>query len=415
MEGRLLAGRPLDEGPEPLSEHLARLGPLPDRHHGLINEVTASGLLGRGGAAFPAGTKWHTVAQRAAGDARVLVNGAEGEPLSAKDRTLMALRPHLVLDGALLAADAVAARGIVIYVGERHHAARNALQVALRERHLSRARPRVPIRLVAAPNAYVAGEESAAVHHVNAGDARPTSVPPRPFERGVDGRPTLVQNVETLAHVALIARLGQAWYRSAGRARAPGTALVTVHGASRPGVREIEYGTRVRELAALTGVEQSSVGAVLVGGYFGSFVAAERAFGLALDPIELRQSDLALGSGVVAFLEQSDCGVAATASILEYLAAQSAAQCGPCVFGLRAIADSVAGVAQRRATAADFERLTRWQMQLAGRGACHHPDGAANLLASAFAAFADDFALHVNHRRCVTGRSSASAASAVAA
>jgi NADH:ubiquinone oxidoreductase subunit F (NADH-binding) len=415
VEARLLAGRPLDAGPESLSEHLARLGPLPVRRSDLISEVSASGLLGRGGGAFPVGRKWATVADYADGDGRLLVNGAEGEPLSAKDRTLMALRPHLVLDGALLAAHAVGAREVVVYVGEGHRAARNALTAALRERHFSSVRPRVPVRLVAAPDAYVAGEESAAVHYVNAGDARPTSVPPRPYERGIDGRPTLVQNVETLAHVALIARLGEAWYRSAGRTRTPGTALVTVHGVRRPGVREIEYGTGLADIANLTGVDQSSVGAVLVGGYFGSFVAPDRALGLALDPIELRASGVALGAGVVAFIERSECGVAATAGILEYMASQSAAQCGPCVFGLRAIADTVVAVAQRRATAADFERLARWQSQLMGRGACHHPDGVANLLASAFAAFDTDFATHVNDRRCVTARMAASPGLRVAA
>src|SRR2546429_3946043 len=179
-------------------------GPLamPSSRH-LIGELESANLLGRGGAAFPVGRKWRAVAERASGRAVVLANGAEGEPLSLKDRTLMATRPHLVIDGALLAAEAVGAPDIIIYVGAGPRAAEAAIRGALAERS-NQLRSRV--RMMSAPDGYVAGEESAAVHFINAGDARPTTTPPRPFERGVDGRPTLVQNVESLAMAAQIAR-----------------------------------------------------------------------------------------------------------------------------------------------------------------------------------------------------------------
>ena len=211
---RLLAGPPLAAGAESFADHKARLGRLPAVDGAsLIATLEASGLSGRGGAGFPVGRKWRTVAQAAGDWPVVLVNGAEGEPLSAKDRALMVTRPHLVLDGALVAAAAVGADQIVLYVGEAHTAARAALGRAVLERG-----PQVSqhFRLVAAPARYVAGEESAAVHYIDTGDARPTSVPPRPYERGIGGRPTLVQNVESLAHVALIARHGDGWYRGAG-------------------------------------------------------------------------------------------------------------------------------------------------------------------------------------------------------
>ncbi len=400
MEPRLFAGPPLAAGAESLGAHLERLGPLPVGRLDLTDELAASGLLGRGGAAFPVARKWRSVAERGAGDARLLVNGAEGEPLSAKDRTLMALRPQVVVDGALLAADAVGAREIVFYIGAAQQKARAAVAHALGERRSARRRPTVSIRLIAAPDAYVAGEESAAVHFVNAGDARPTTTPPRPFERGIAGRPTLVQNAETLAHVALIARFGSSWYRALGRGATPGSGLLTLHGVRARGVREVEFGTTVGELAAGAGLDQDDMHAVLLGGYFGAFVTPERAMGLALDPLGLRGAGLGLGSGVVAFLGRSECGVRTTAGVIEYMAAQSAAQCGPCVFGLRAIADTVAAVANLHAMPADIERLRRWNTQLVGRGACHHPDGAASLLASAFDVFATEFALHVNHRSC---------------
>lgn len=403
MMPRLLAGPPLAAGAESLAGHHRRLGPLPpagDRR-ALISVLADSGLLGRGGAGFPVARKWSTVAERAKGQAIVLANGAEGEPLSAKDRTLMATRPHLVLDGAELAADAVGAEQIVLYVGREHRAARAALRTALAERARDRG---IPVSLIAAPSTYVAGEESAAVHYVNESDARPTGSNPRPFERGIADRPTLVQNVETLAHAALIARNGDAWYRELG-GTTRGSALVTIGGVARPdgvarrGVTEIAIGTPVRELAERAGAP-AGARAVLLGGYFGGWLPAGEAWDLPLDPATLREAGSAFGCGVVAFLGPTSCGVEATARIMDYMAGQSAAQCGPCVFGLRAIADAMARLAGGPAAAGDLERLARWSNQLAGRGACRHPDGAVGLLHSALRVFADEFAEHQRTRSC---------------
>ena len=215
---RVLAGASPAAGRESLADHERRLGPRPTATD-LIGILDASGLLGRGGAGFPVARKWAAVAERGDGRAVILANGAEGEPLSSKDKAIMSARPHLVLDGAELAAEAVGADRIVVYVGEGHRAARMAIEAAATERMaVSRGgRSQIPIDLVTAPHTYIAGEESAAVHYLNVGDARPTAIPPRPFERGVGGRATLVQNVESLAQVALIARHGDGWYRELGR------------------------------------------------------------------------------------------------------------------------------------------------------------------------------------------------------
>lgn len=382
---RLLDGPPPASGPERLASHLHRLGPLPSAA-GLIPLLEASGLRGRGGAGFPVGRKWRTVAERRSGRAAVLANGAEGEPLSLKDRVLMAARPHLVLDGALLAAAAVGAGDIYLYVGTEHRAARAALQAAVLER--GDAAPRV--RIVDAPPGYVAGEESAAVHFVNEGLALPTSTPPRPFQRGVGGRATLVQNVESLAVAALLARGGTA-----------GTGLVTLsHGVADPGVREITLGATVGEAVAVGGGLTGPQQAVLLGGHFGSWVGIEESWGLPLDPVALRAHGLGLGTGVLAFLPAGACGVAATAGIVASLAASSAGQCGPCVHGLPAIAAATARLADGAAEAGDLDLLTRWCRELPGRGACRHPDGAAGFVQSALRVFADDFAAHQSYRRC---------------
>ena len=344
MTIRLLAGPTPAVGAESLADHRARLGDLPGRteRSRLIPTLETAGLLGRGGAGFPVARKWAAVAERAKGDAVVLANGAEGEPLSHKDRVLMSSRPHLVLDGLELAAEAVGARRAILYVGSEHAQARGALEHALAERAADRSSTfsRVPITMASPPVSYLAGEESAAVHFVNSGDARPTTVPPRPFEKGVGGKPTLVQNVESLSHAALIARYGDAWYREAGRATTPGTALVTVTGGRRPGVLEIDLGTTIAEVAEWAGVASSPGSPVLLGGYFGGLVAGAEAWRLPLDPAILRGAGTAFGAGVVAFMGDESCGVATTARIMDYMAGSSAAQCGPCVFGLRAIADA---------------------------------------------------------------------------
>ena len=393
----LLAGPDPDTGTEAAGGHLARLGPLPVGGGGLIETLERSGLRGRGGAAFPVAAKWRAVAQRASGTAVVLVNGAEGEPLSRKDRVLMELRPHLILDGAALAAHSVGADEIAVYVGAEHGRAAASLQRAVAERSGEQRRR---IRLVRAPATYVAGEESAAVHYLNDGVALPTATPPRPYQRGVGGRPTLVQNVETLAHVALIARYGDGWYQASGRDASAGTALITLSGAvPNAGVVEVAQGTTIGEVLGAGG-DAAGGQAVLLGGYFGSWVAAEEASALALDPVSLRARRHSLGCGVVAVLPHHRCGVVETARCMSYLAGSSARQCGPCVFGLRAIAAAAERLAATTSDPDDLAGLQRWSHQVVGRGACAHPNGAATLMLSALQVFDHEFALHHEHRRC---------------
>ncbi len=266
----------------------------------------------------------------------------------------------------------------------------------------------VVARVVAAPAGYVSGESTAAVHYLNSKDARPLTTPPRMSERGVRGRPTLVHNVETLAHVALIARRGPAWFRERGRGASRGTALVTVAGPVRhAGVAEIELGTPLAELVELAGGLTGTPQAVLFGGYFGTWARFESAWGLTLDPDTLAGVGLTFGCGLVRLLDDRACGVDYAAQITSFLAAGSARQCGPCMHGLADLAAASTRIAELHAHAADLDDLVRWAGLVAGRGACRHPDGAVQQLSTAMAVFADDFASHAQLGRCLAAGATA--------
>jgi NADH:ubiquinone oxidoreductase subunit F (NADH-binding) len=400
---RLIAGPSLDGAAEGFGDHLARLGTLPTGavERDLIAELEASGLLGRGGAGFPVGRKWRALAEREHGPAVVVANGAEGEIASGKDRLLLARRPHLVIDGALLAAEAIDADEVVLYVGMEHRSAIRAVANALHERDGDAWRR---VRLVVAPAGYLAGEASAAINYIDNADARPTMSPPRPSARGVGGLPTLVQNVESLAYAALIARFGEAWYRSAGRASSGGTALVTVSGGADAGhVQEIDLGTTLGEVAGTVGATASQIRAVILGGYFGTWASVADVWALPLDPEVMRAEGLAFGCGMIGLLPTDRCGVAVTAEIMEFMARASAAQCGPCTFGLRSIAAATSRIALGAGRSSDLADIERWLPLVEGRGACHHPDGAVQLMASALAVFSDEFEQHMRIGRCAVG------------
>jgi NADH:ubiquinone oxidoreductase subunit F (NADH-binding) len=329
----------------------------------------------------------------------VVANGSEGEPASAKDRLLLTRSPHLVLDGISLAAYAVGADRAFLAVHGREVRLAKSLEAAAAVRAAAGI-DTIPIDVVGIPSRYVSSEQSAIVQFLNGGPAVPTFSPPRTHERGYDGRPTLVNNAETLAHVALIARHGDRWFRSAGVPGAPGTMLVTVSGAvSRPGVYEIEAGTPIGALLLSAGGLAEPVQAILTGGYFGSWLPAEIAWRLPLTHRDVRAVGGSLGAGVIVALPAWSCGLAETARVVRYLAAETAGQCGPCVFGLPALADALADLAYqgRGRSVAQIARLTDL---IAGRGACKHPDGATQLARSALAAFCDDAAWHEERGPC---------------
>jgi NADH:ubiquinone oxidoreductase subunit F (NADH-binding) len=303
-----------------------------------------------------------------------------------------------VLDGAEAAAAAVGARRIVIAVGRGDARASAAVAGAIAERHAAGGRAR--FELAAVPDRFVAGEETALVQWLDGGPAKPSFVPPRPYERGVGGRPTLVQNVETLAGIALVARHGSDAYRARGTPAEPGSRLVTLVGdVARPGVAEVDAGTPMA--AVLDGWDGPAARprALLLGGYFGSWVPAGAAHAASLCEADLRPLGASLGAGTIGVLSPHRCGLVETARIVGYLSRESAGQCGPCVFGLQAMAGALHSLAVGdRDAAGAVKRLRRLAPQVAGRGACAHPTGATRLTESALEVFAEEIAHHLAGR-----------------
>ena len=403
---RLLAGVPA-RGAMSLQAHLLTHGPLPQaapmrrrRESPLFAEVERSGLLGRGGASFPLARKLRAVAD-AGRRPVVLVNAAEGEPASMKDRTLLQSVPHLVLDGAQLAAQALGANEIIVAVCSSFDSATERTAAAAAERRGLRGAAGAQIRVAGVPALYLAGQESALIACLDGAGAKPRFTPPLPSEQGVERRPTLVSNVETLAHLALIARHGAQWYRRLGTPSQPGSALVTLGGpVAHPGVYEIEYGSSLSSLLDAAGGVTSEVRAVLFGGYGGAWIDGSLLTSLTLSDEHLAPHRAALGAGVVLLLSAQACPVAETARVARWLAQQSSGQCGPCVNGLHALAASVDALADGNAREGAPQRLERLGSLVFRRGACRHPDGAVEFILSALETFGGAFADHARHGRC---------------
>lgn len=391
-------------GVETAHEYRARGGYRPvGSVAALAAAVEQSGLRGRGGAAFPFAVKVGSVrgGSRAGANAPtgwtetvVVANGEEGEPASVKDRWLLRHRPHLVLDGLRLAAALVGSRRGYVYVSDPEAA--RCVTAALAE--LGGEPPGGPrVAVVRVEPGYVAGEETAAVQAINGGPAKPTDKPPRPFEAGVAGLPTLVSNVETLANLPFLDRWGADAYRAAGTALSPGTFLATVTAAGRPpALYELPHGLPFAELLALHGVAAAGLRGALIGGYFTGLL--DRAvLDLTLDHETLRRAGAGLGCGAIALLT-TECPVAVAAGILNYFDRENAGQCGSCFNGTAAMAAAVTALAEGRAGADDLHRLRRWATVLRGRGACGTLDAACNTAAGLLDRFRDEVAAHLDNR-----------------
>ena len=398
---RVLAGatgRPLS-----LAAHEELFAPTGARG-ALLGELEASGLIGRGGAGFPTWRKAKLIREQRGHHKVVVVNAMEGEPAAHKDQTLLAANPHLVLDGAELLAGVVGAKRVAVCVSRESRASVNHLAHAIHERE-RRAGRAARLELHTPPHRYVAGEESALVHWLDDNESLPQYRPQRPSILHVGHAPVLLDNAETCANVGLIGRFGAAWYRGLGTEAHPGTTLVSVSGAiEHPTVLEVALGTPLRAILAAAGAD-ADPSAVLLGGYGGSWVDPS-ALDLPYANDALGARGLSVGAGVLVVVPRDGCGLVETHRIVRWMANESARQCGPCAFGLPALADDLSHLASgSRDAGVAARRLVERCGVIEGRGACRHPDGVVRMVRSALRAFADDLNGHAAGRACAASRS----------
>lgn len=374
--------------------HLERHGPRPRGGPWAVDAAAAAGLRGCGGGFFPAARKWRA-ALSGRGPVTVVANAAESEPLSGKDAALLQLRPHLVLDGLAILAETLDARAAVVWLHDVERATLACVAAAVDEHE----QPGAPITIRAVPGGYLAGESSAIKRALGGGPLMPQF---QGFGRPPD-RSVLVQNAETLARLALVCRTAGAGrgLPPAGRPAPWRSRLLTVVTPTARRVVEAPAWTRLgAAVTAAAGGQPPTGSAVLLGGYGGAWARWSDVAGLPVDERPLREHGLTLGAGIVAPLWEDTCGVAATAAIAAYLARASAGQCGPCLFGLPAVAQALADLRDGHLRRRGLRRLGDDLAAIEGRGACHHPDGAVRLVRSALGVFADDVAAHAAGRPC---------------
>ncbi len=343
----------------------------------LVDRVDLMRLRGRGGAAFPFAVKL-----RAAAAGRrpvVVVNASEGEPASHKDGALAVTRPHLVLDGALAAAGALGAREVhVIVPHERRHVAA-ALRAAVAERP-----ERERITVHAAADRFVAGQARAVLELMAGRPNLPVTAWQPEAVEGHRGRPTLLSNAETWAHVGRLLLVGDAAYAEQGTAAEPGTTLLTLSGPV-PVVVEEAFGTPLADVVPSEWMSRP----VLVGGFHGAWMSGADVSRARVSVDGLRELDAPLGAG--ALVSPTGCPVVFTSRVVDYLAGQSAGRCGPCLHGMPALAGALRGVVDGTGGTARVEQLAAL---VEGRGACAHPDGTVRLVRSLLTALPDEVAAH---------------------
>ncbi|MGP4029138.1 NADH-ubiquinone oxidoreductase-F iron-sulfur binding region domain-containing protein [Actinomadura sp. 3N407] len=369
--------------------------PRPHTSAQLIALCEEGRLHGRGGAAAPFARKVEAAARAASRRGErtvVVVNGAEGEPGSAKDKVLLRRAPHLILDGAALTATALGALEVVVAVTDEEAA--RSVRRAIAERGIG-----VRARTVRLPARFVTGEGGALISGINGGRPIPPVHEGRASGRGVHGLPTLLSNAETYAQLAVLAGLGPHAYASAGTPDEPGTVLLTVTGAARfPAVVETPAGAPLGHLLDLCGARAGD--GVLVGGYRGAWLSGEAAARTGVSRAGLAASGGVLGAGAVLPLGRGTCPLGECARAARYLAAESTGQCGPCRLGLPDIAGAFADLAAGRDAGAARDTVLRAARMVSGRGACAHPDGSARFALSALDVFAADIARHLADGGC---------------
>lgn len=347
----------------------------------VVAEVTESRLVGRGGAAFPTGAKWDAVRRQEAQPHYVVCNADESEPGTFKDRTLIEGDPFALVEAIAIAALATGSDRAFVYLRAEYPLAHARLEHAIRESAPYLGGLELEIRIGA--GAYVCGEETALFRSIEGHRGEPRSKPPFPVEAGLFGKPTAVNNVETLVNVLEVLRLGGAAYARTGTEGSTGTRLFCVSGCvGRAGLYELPFGTTLRDLLELA--EARPPKAVLLGGAAGAFVGPER-LDVRLSHEDTRAAGLTLGSGVVIVYDEQADLVDALLRIAEFFREESCGQCVPCRVGTVRQLESLRRLAAVRPRADELRTLADLAQVMRDSSICGLGQTAASAVESAIA------------------------------
>lgn len=377
----------------------------------VIQAINEAGLRGRGGAGFPAGEKWSFTRECVEQPHYVVLNGGEDEPGSKKDRLLMENLPHLVLEGVILAAYAVKASRAYLYINAEYKEATRSVGDALAEaRQAGYCGERIAgsdfsleILFTPAPPDYVAGEDTAALEVIEQKPPLPRQKPPFPATAGLFGKPTAMNNVETLANVPLIIARGAKWYRTFGTPESPGTMIFSLNEeVKRPGIYELPFGTPLRYLIEVCGGgvrDGKRIKAVLPGGPSSAFLPADQ-IDLPLDHSSVRAAGSSIGCGVVRLITEGSCIVEEVLRIAEFFAAESCGQCPACRMETNMLAAMLKKVQQGQGGQPLLDQFSKVIDFNRGKGFCNLINMPGPPIESALRLFRSDFEFHLANGRC---------------
>ena len=416
MEG-ILFPRGVPAGREGLEQYRARGGfrglakSVKVPREEVIKAISDAGLRGRGGAGFPTGKKWQFT-REAPGESRYLVlNGGEDEPGSKKDRVLIENLPHLVLEGTILGAYAIGAAKAYLYVNARYDVAINSINDALAEaksagywgNNVLGTDFSLDIEVVPAPHNYVAGEDTAVLEVIEGKKPLPRQKPPFPVTVGLFGKPTAVNNVETLANVAPIVLKGADWYRQFGTTESPGTMIFSLNDdVNRPGVYELPFGTPLRYLIEECGggiKGGKKIKAIMPAAPSSAFLPLGK-IDTPLDHNSMREAGSALGCGVVKLVAEDSCIVEELVKIADFFAAESCGQCPACRMETNTLAMMIKKVQAGQGGQPILDQFGKILAFNKGKGFCNLIAMPGPPIESALKLFPADFEAHLSTGKC---------------
>ena len=416
MEG-ILFPRAVPEGREGQNEYRARGGyqalaaAIKGPPEAIVKIVTDAGLRGRGGAGFPTGKKWQFTREAPELPRYLVMNGGEDEPGSKKDRVLLENLPHLVIEGAILSAYAIGANKAYLYINARYDVAIKSITDALDEakaagywgKNILGGNFDLDFEIVAAPHNYVAGEDTAVLEVIEGRKPQPRQKPPFPVTVGLFGKPTSVNNVETLANVAPILLKGAEWYRKFGTTESPGTMIFSLgDDVNRPGVYELPFGTPLRYLIEECGGGLKSgtkIKAIMPAAPSSAFLPPDK-IDTPLDHNSMRDAGSALGCGVVKLISEGTCIVEEVLRIADFFTAESCGQCPACRMETNTLSMMMKKVQAGQGGQPMLEQFSKILAFNKGKGFCNLIAMPGPPIESALKLFPTDFDTHLATGNC---------------